>query len=103
MKYKSNKLAKLEKNRYSVFCSDDKCFLCDNTYQLTWDEIFKGSNRQTSMKYGFCIRLCLNCHRRINEDYDYINYWKKEAQKYYESNYGSREDFIKAFGRNYLD
>ena len=41
--------------------------------------------------------------KRINEDYDYINYWKKEAQKYYESNYGSREDFIKAFGRNYLD
>jgi len=103
MKQKRNKLAKLERNRFSVFCSDDKCYLCDSTYQLTWDEIYKGRNRQKSMQYGFCIRLCLNCHRRINEDYDYINHWQKKAQNYFETHYGSREDFLSEFYRNYLD
>jgi len=102
MKNKSSKLAKLERGRFSVFCSDDYCSLCGSNYQLTWDEIFKGSNRQMSMKYGFCNRLCLKCHRRINEDYEYIDYWHKIAQNYYEEHYGTREDFIKDFGRNYL-
>ena len=28
---------------------------------------------------------------------------KKFAQKYYEEHYGNRTDFIKEFGKNYLD
>lgn len=102
MKNKSNKLAKLERNRYSVFHDGKKCYLCDSEYQLTWDEIFKGRNRKKSMEYGFCIRLCLNCHRKINEDYDYINYWQKKSQEYFETHCGSRDDFLSIFYRNYL-
>jgi len=63
IKKRSKKLVKKEKNRYSVFTSKDKCFVCDSKYQLTWNEIFRGRNRINSMKYGFCLRMCLNCHR----------------------------------------
>lgn len=102
MKQRSNKLSKLERNRFSVFHDGESCYLCGSNYQLTWDELFKGRNRQNSMKYGFCLRLCLNCHRRINEDYDYINNWQIKSQMYFEEHYGSRDDFIKIFYKNYL-
>lgn len=103
MKFKSNKLAKLERTRFSVFTNNDKCFICDSTYQLTWNEIYRGRNRTNSMKYGFCLRMCLNCHREYQEDMLFCDYWHKTAQKYFEEHYGTRDKFIKTFRNNYLD
>lgn len=100
---KSNKLASLERNRYSVFSEDtEKCYLCGSTYKLTWHEIYSGKNRQNSMKNGLCLRLCLNCHSKEQEDSQFNDYWHKQGQLYWEENIGSREEFIKAFRRNYI-
>lgn len=104
MQSKSNKLASLERNRYSVFSNDTKrCYLCGSTYKLTWHEIYSGKNRQKSMKNGLCLRLCLNCHSKEQEDSQFNDYWHKQGQLYWEENIGSREEFIKAFRRNYLE
>lgn len=103
MKNKSNKLAKLERKRFSVFTSYDKCFICDSTYQLTWNEIYRGKNRINSMKYGFCLRMCLNCHREYQEDAVFNELWHKTAQRYFEEHYGTRDEFIAIFRRNYLE
>lgn len=101
---KSNKLASLERNRYSVFSEDtEKCYLCGSTYKLTWHEIYSGKNRQNSMKNGLCLRLCLNCHSKEQEDSQFNDYWHKQGQLYWEENIGSREEFIKVFRRNYLE
>ena len=103
MQNKSNKLASLEKNRYSVFSDDtEKCYLCDSTYKLTWHEIYAGRNRQNSMRYGLCLRLCLNCHSKKQTNSQFNDYWHKQGQLYWEGNIGSREEFIKVFRRNYL-
>lgn len=102
MKFKSNKLAKLERTRFSVFTNNDKCFICDSTYQLTWNEIYRGRNRTNSMKYGFCLRMCLNCHREYQEDVLFCDYWHKQGQLYFEEHYGSRDEFRKKFRKNYL-
>lgn len=103
MQNKSNKLASLEKNRYSVFSDDtEKCYLCDSTYKLTWHEIYAGRNRQNSMRYGLCLRLCLNCHSKKQKNSQFNDYWHKQGQLYWEKNIGSREEFIKIFRRNYL-
>ena len=102
MKNKSNKLAKLERKRFSVFTSDDKCFVCDSTHQLTWNEIYRGRNRTNSMKYGFCLRMCLNCHREYQENLFFNESWHKIAQRYFEEHYGTRDDFIKIFRKNYI-
>ena len=103
MQNKSNKLASLERNRYSVFSNDTKrCYLCGSTYKLTWHEIYSGKNRQNSMKNGLCLRLCLNCHYKEQEDSQFNDYWHKQGQLYWEENIGSREEFIKVFRRNYL-
>lgn len=101
---KSNKLASLERNRYSVFSEDtEKCYLCGSTYKLTWHEIYSGKNRQNSMKNGLCLRLCLNCHSKEQEDSQFNDYWHKQGQLYWEENIDSREEFIKVFRRNYLE
>ena len=103
MQNKSNKLASLERNRYSVFSNDtERCYLCGSTYKLTWHEIYSGKNRQNSMKNGLCLRLCLNCHSKEQEDSQFNDYWRKQVQLYWEENTGSREEFIKVFRRNYL-
>ena len=104
MQNKSNKLGSLERNRYSVFSNDtERCYLCGSTYKLTWHEIYSGKNRQNSMKNGLCLRLCLNCHSKEQEDSQFNDYWRKQGQLYWEENTGSREEFIKVFRRNYLE
>lgn len=104
MQNKSNKLASLERNRYSVFSNDtERCYLCGSTYKLTWHEIYAGKNRQNSMRYGLCLRLCLNCHSKEQENDQFNNYWHKQGQLYWEKNIGTREEFIKVFKRNYLE
>lgn len=102
MKNKSNKLSKLERDRFSVFTDDDKCFVCDSTYLLTWNEIYRGKNRQNSMEDGFCLRMCLDCHRKYQDDVDFNEHWHREAQFYYEKNIGSRKQFLARYRRNYL-
>ena len=102
MSLKSKKQVKKEKERYSVFTANDYCMVCKSTYLLTWNEIFRGRNRSNSMKYGFCLRMCLKCHQQYQEDITFNNHWHKKAQQYFEEHYGNREDFINIFKRNYL-
>lgn len=103
MKKKSKRLAKLERDRFSVFTDDLKtCWNCGSTRTMTKHEIFEGRNRQNSMKYGFVLPLCLRCHRTLQEDDDFIKEWQKKAQEYFEENIGTREEFMKIFRRNYL-
>lgn len=103
LKNKSKKQAKKERERFSVFTTNDKCMVCKSTYQLTWNEIYRGRNRSNSMKYGFCLRMCLNCHREYQEDAVFNDHWHKTAQRYFEEHYGTRDEFIKIFRRNYLE
>lgn len=102
MRKKSKKLAKLERDRYSVFYPElETCIVCGVRYPVTKHEIFEGRNRQNSMKYGFVLPLCLNCHRDLQEDKEFNDLWRKKAQTYFEEHYGTREDFISIFRKNY--
>lgn len=103
MKNKSNKLAKLERNRYSVFTDDlEHCYLCGERKD-DLHEIFGGRNRINSIKYGFVLPLCRKCHT-LNQNNPFFNdYWHKRGQEYWECNIGSREEFIRVFRRGYLE
>ena len=58
LKKKSNSLKKLEDKRYSILTDNLKiCYICRKKKKHI-HEIYKGSNRQTSMKNGFCIPIC---------------------------------------------
>jgi hypothetical protein len=103
MKYKTNKLAKLEKSRFSIFTDDlDTCMFCGMS-ATDLNEIFRGRNRRNSMKWGAVIPLCRNCHTKITNNTELENKWKIKGQKrvmeYYKM---SVEEFIDIFHRNYL-
>ena len=101
MKKKSNELKRLERNRKSVFYELDSCMNCGSTRQLTKHEIFEGRNRKNSMIYGFVLPLCLECHRKLQENAEFNDHWKKKAQDYFEEHIGTHEDFMGIFRRNY--
>lgn len=102
MHNKSNKLTKLERNRYSVFTDNlDICYLCGRK-KNDLHEVYAGRNRINSIKYGFVLPLCRECHS-LNQNNPFFNdYWHRQGQLYWEEFIGSREDFIRVFRRNYL-
>ena len=74
---------------------EKKCFICGRTdLGACFEEhhIFGGSNR--------------NCHneppRGVHHNDVTMNYLHKVGQKAFEKHCGSRSDFMKIFGRNYL-
>ena len=100
--HKSKKIAKLERNRKSVFTNDlEHCYLCGKKKEEL-HEIFAGRNRLNSMKYDLVLPLCHECHF-LNQNNPFFNdYWHRQGQEYFECNIGTREEFIKIFKRNYL-
>lgn len=102
MHNKSKKLTKLEKNRKSVFTEDlEHCYLCGKK-KNDLHEVYGGRNRINSIKYNFILPLCRECHSINQNNAIFNDYWHKQGQLYWEENIGSREEFIKAFRRNYL-
>lgn len=100
MKKKSSKLAKLERNRFSILTNNlDYCIICGKTKQ-DLNEIYPGRNRQNSMKYGLVIPMCRSCHTKYTNDRNMQLYWMKLGQEKFEEMY--EEDFILIFKRNYL-
>ena len=80
MKLKSSKLAKFERNRFSLFTDDlDHCIICgkrkDNIH-----EVIYGKNRINSMKFGLTIPLCNYHHQKIHSNPILSNEYKKRGQ-----------------------
>ena len=101
IKQKSNKLAKLEKNRFSIITKNlNKCYIC-RAKKDDLHEVFAGRNRQNSMKYGLVIPVCRNCHEMIPKNKTLNENLHKVGQKAFEKHYKT-ENFIQIFGKNYL-
>lgn len=102
IKQKSNKLAKKEKNRFSIITTDlEKCYLC-KAKKEDLHEIYEGKNRQLSMKYGLVIPLCRKCHISVTNNKTLQEKLHKVGQKVFKKHYKT-ENFVKIFGKNYLD
>ena len=106
---------KLDRNGYapSILSGHGEyfCKVCERNGtedRLERHEIFGGSNRDKSKKYGLWVYLCGNsCHRgrlgvHRNADLDFL--LKQEAQADAMREYGwSVDDFRARFRNNYLD
>lgn len=100
MKKKSSKLAKLERNRFSIITNNlDYCIICGQKKQ-DLNEIYPGRNRQNSMKYGLVMPMCRRCHTEYTNSREMQLKWMKIGQKAFQQNYD--EEFIDIFKRNYL-
>ena len=91
----------------SVFTDDmDHCFFTGSAL-VERHHIFGGSSRKASEKYGFVVPLRPDLHpngvqadRSKSKEIDL--YLKQNAQKYFEENCGTREEFRGIFGKSYL-
>lgn len=101
LKSRTNKQAKSERKRFSILTSSNKCCMCPSVKNLTWHEVFRGRNRTNSMKYGLCLRMCLNCHEKYQESKNFNDYWHKKGQAIFNETYPDLE-FLDIFKRNYL-
>lgn len=100
MKQKSSKLAKLERNRFSLFTNNlNKCYFCPNKKDHM-HEIFSGSRRQVSMKYGLCLPICESCHSKYQNNKQFNDKWHKKGQTKFEEVYPDL-DFRSIFGKKY--
>lgn len=98
IKQKSNKLAKLERQRDKDLIKSGICENCGKYSQrLDPHEVYGGSNRKRSIKYKFIKLLCRECHSNEN----IINQLRIDTQKEYEKSH-TKEEFIKLIGKSYM-
>lgn len=86
IKKRSSKLAKLERERFSLFTDDlEHCIICGKS-PVNKHEIFGGRNRLNSIKYGLVIPLCTCKHHNqveckgIHFDRKLQDEWHKKGQ-----------------------
>lgn len=98
----------MAKKLWSVFTDDmRRCYLTSSAI-VEIHHIFGGANRKRSEERGFTVPLHPTLHPngvhfiRTPESEKIDMELKQQAQHYYESHYGSREDFRKEFGKSYL-
>lgn len=92
----------------TVLQENKECYVCGKTEGLNSHHVFPGSRRKISEKYGLKVWLCVyhhtaskdSVHENPNKGLDLK--LKQMAQTYYESYYGSRDDFIQEFGKSWL-
>ena len=63
--------------------------------------------RKYSEQYGLTVYLCPECHRNsevsVHKNREVNRTLKRIGQRAFESKCGSRDKFIKIFGKNYLE
>lgn len=105
LRQKSKKLAKLEKNRFSILTSDlDHCIICGVKKDNLHEVFFGTANRTKSMVWGCVIPLCFAHHTEMHKNIEWQKHWHIEAEKKFLYYYNmTKDDFRKIFGKNYLD
>ena len=104
---KPGKKKKRKKHSNSILNSQKgTCFLCGKHNRTEEHHIFGGANRSLSEEYGLKVHLCMECHRTgknaVHNNKNTMDYLHRIGQEAFEHRIGSREEFIKIFGRNYL-
>lgn len=104
MKRKSNKIRKLERNRYSIVTDNlDTCYLCGRRKDNLHEVFFGEKHRKLSMQYGLVIPLCAACHDKIHNDIQIDLEMKKRLEGAFIEVYKCDvETFINIFHKNYI-
>ena len=90
----------------SIIQKEKECLICRTTYGLHDHHVFYGTaNRRLSEKYGLKVWLCMEHHtgnNGVHRNPKLDSVLKRIGQRKFENRCGSREDFMRIFGRNYL-
>ena len=93
----------------SIIVKDLKtCFACGSEQNVEVHHCIHGTaGRKLATKYHLLVGLCPNCHRGTNgvhgkNGHETDLMLKKLAQTKWEEKHGSRDDWIRIFGKSYL-
>lgn len=64
--------------------------------------IYEGKNKTLSETFKLMIPLCREHHTALHNDQEMNNYFKRLGQIAWEEQIGTRAQFIKIIGKNYL-
>lgn len=84
------------------------CYHCGSVRDIEVHHCIHGTaGRKLATKYHLVVGLCPECHRGTygvhGKNGAYLDRQLKEiAQKKWEEKYGTREEWLAVFGRNYL-
>ena len=96
LKNKSSKLAKLERNRFSILTNNlEKCYFCENT-NIELHEVFRGRNRQKSMSWGLVIPACRKHHKLLTDNKEFSLQLENKAKRIFIKKY-SEENIEETF------
>ena len=92
----------------SIVSNKRECFICKRTDGLHKHHVFYGyANRKLSEKYGCWVYLCPDHHnmsaKGVHFDHEADLHLKRYTQLLWELQHGGRDEFIKVFGRNYVE
>ena len=83
-----------------------RCYLCGEYGQTEEHHIFGGPNRPLSERYGLKVDLCLECHQTgpnaVHRNPAVMEELHRQGQEAFEAQGGSRDEFMRIFGRNWL-
>ena len=90
----------------SIINNKRECIVCKTIDNLHRHHVFEGTGRRKlSEQYGCWVYLCSRHHNGSNAGVHFNKRFdaqlKKMCQIAWEERYGTTEDFIRIFGRNY--
>lgn len=98
----------MAKKLWSAFTDDMEHCMFTGTSACHRHHIFYGSRRAISERYGYVVPIASylhefnkgSVHDNPNKGLDLT--LKQMAQRHFEAHHGTREDFIKEFGKSWL-
>ena len=100
---------KRKKHHKSIIDRDIKgqCFICQKRGYTERHHIYGSANRKYSEQYGLTVYLCPKCHTSseiaVHRSKEVRSTLQRIGQRTFEKKCGSREEFVKLFGKNYLE
>ena len=94
--------------RFSIIQDLKTCYVCNSSVNIHIHEVYYGKNRKKSIEDGCCVYLCGKHHNQSNDGVHFNHKLdlelKKQMELYWLKYYNkTTDDFIKRYGRNYLD
>lgn len=89
----------------SLMSADRVCWVCGSPAVELHHVFYGTANRRLSDRYGCTVYLCRAHHtgkHGAHFDRQLDALLKSECQRRWEETYGSREEFRRIFGRNYI-
>lgn len=93
------------KTTKSIIQTKKECFICGCQQEDILSEhhcIENAGRRKNAEKYGLKVWLCYYCHQRVHDDNQNELELKQAAQRAFEEQIGTREEWLQLFWKNYL-